>query len=166
MEAEPDQPEGAGTIGRPVADEHRRLLRPPQGRTAVRRARGATTPGSPGCGATSRRRAPTFSTSSRSRLKTGKVLTKVSPLAEWTDEGRLAVREGARHSAAAALRARVIRASAASRAPRCRSIRRTRGRAAGRARSSNAGFISSPPNRLWASGFRLQASGFRLRTSD
>ena len=43
------------------------------------------------------------------------------------------------------------RASAASRARRCRSIRRTRARAAGRARSSNAGFIfrrskSSTPN--------------------
>ena len=51
-------------------------------------------------------------------------------------------RKRARHSAAAALRRRATRASAASRARRCRSIRATIGRAAGAARSSNAGSTS------------------------
>ena len=40
VEPESDQPEGARAAGRPVADEHGRLLRAPQGRAAVRRARG------------------------------------------------------------------------------------------------------------------------------
>ena len=40
-------------------------------------------------------------------LPTGTMLRKVSPLAHWTHEGRLGVRQGARDPAAAALRSRL-----------------------------------------------------------
>ena len=83
MGAQPREPEGSRTIGRAVADEHGRLLRPHKiGRCSARSR--ITTRGSPVCAGTSRRRGPTFSTSNRSRFKTGKVLTKISPLAKWT----------------------------------------------------------------------------------
>ena len=39
VEPEPRQPARARAVARPVADEHRRLLRAPQSRTALRRAR-------------------------------------------------------------------------------------------------------------------------------
>ena len=79
VEAEPDQPEGAGTVGRPVADEHRRLLRAPQGRTAVRARSRATTPGSPGCGASSRRQRANLQHVEPFRLPSGKALTQGEP---------------------------------------------------------------------------------------
>ena len=68
---------------------------------------------------------------------------KVSPLAALDDARCVAVREGPRHPAAAALRARLHQHRLRAVHVRCRSIRTTRDRAAGRARSSSAGSISS-----------------------
>ena len=65
------------------------------------------------------------------------------PLAALDRARRVAVRQGPRHPAAARSTSSATRASAASRARRCRSIRTIRARAAGRARSSSAGFTSS-----------------------
>ena len=89
-------------------------------------------------------------------LKSGKALSKVSPLADGRERtsGSTRKRTIFRCCRSTSL---AIRASAASRAPRCRSIRRIRGRAAGRVRSSNAVSTSNPRNRLWALGFGLQA---------
>ena len=67
VEPEPDQPEGARAVrsasGRRAPTTAARATR--SGRCSARSK--GTTPGSPGCGATSRRHAPTFSTSSRLR---------------------------------------------------------------------------------------------------
>ena len=73
------------------------------------------------------------------RLPTGKVIRKVSPLADWTHERRVELRQGARHPAAAALRPRLHER-------RVRTVHlgathsRTLGRAAGKARSSSAAY--------------------------
>ena len=67
----------------------------------------ATTSGSPGCAASSRRRARTCRRSSRSPAERQGDSAKDQPAGALDDAGRVGVREGARHSAAAALRARL-----------------------------------------------------------
>ena len=111
-------------VARPVADEHRRrAARATRSGRCSRRSK-TTTSGSP---ALRREQSPTRANLAEVepfRCRSGKSLRKVSPLATWTTQGRLGLREGARHPAAAALRP-ATRASAASRARRCRSIRPT-----------------------------------------
>ena len=101
-----------------------------------------TTPGSRRFGAISRRRARTCKRRAvHAAERQGPA--QGQPARRLDDEGRVAVREGARHPAAAALRARLhehrLRAVHVAAA---RSVR-IRARAAGRARSSNAGFTSA-----------------------
>ena len=82
------------------------------------------------------------------RLPSGKIDPARRAAGRVDGEGRLGLREAARHSAAAALRRSATRASAASRARRSRSIPPIRARGAGRARSSSAGFTFSRSRRV------------------
>ena len=159
VESEPDQPEGARAIGRPVADEHRRLLRAPQGGTAVRRARGVRHLVHR---AAARPVAVTRQPAARRAVHAEERQGADARSARWrSGRGRMSGSTRRRTTFRCCRSTSLaIRASAASPAPRCRSIRRTRGRAAGRARSSNAAFTSSRRNRgLWASGSGLRALG-------
>ena len=76
-------------------------------------------------------------------LPGGRVLRKVSPLAGWTTQGCLGVREGARDSAAPALRARVHEHRMRAVHDAADRPRQTSDRADGAVRSWNAGFTSS-----------------------
>ena len=106
--AEPDQPARAGAAARLWQTESTEACcaRHKVG-AAVRGARAATTPGSP---ALRREQSPSRANLQEVepfRLPSGKVHPQVSPLAALDDAGRVGVREGARHPAAAALRARL-----------------------------------------------------------
>ena len=70
-------------------------------------------------------------------------LAQSAPLAGVDGAGRLELREASTTSRCCRSTSWATRASAASRARPCRSIRTTRARAAGRARSSSAGFTFS-----------------------
>ena len=86
--------------------EHRGVLREAQGRASLWR------PGGHDVWFTGLRREQSPSRAGLQevepfRLPNGQVLRKISPLAGWTDERRLGLRENARHSAVAALRSRL-----------------------------------------------------------
>ena len=104
VESEPDQPEGAGAVHRPLADEHGRLLRAAQGGTALRRARGVRHLVH---GTAARAVAVARQPSARRAVhaQERQAAAQGQPARGMDDEGRVAVREGARHPADAALRA-------------------------------------------------------------
>ena len=118
------------------------LLRPPQGRAALRGARSTTTSGSPACAASSRRRARTSSEVEPFRWRRATCCGRSarSPRGRPKTSGTTRRRTTSRccRSTSSA-----TPASAASRARRCRSIRPTRDRGGGRDRSWSAGFTSS-----------------------
>ena len=78
------------------------------------------------------------------RLPSGKTIQRVAPAGRVDGEGRLGATRSSTAFRCCRCTTSATRASAASRARRCRSTRRTRARDAGRARSSSAGFTSSP----------------------
>ena len=139
---EPGDASRRGAGAGPVADSTDGLLRAAQSRSAVRaRSRGYD------IWFTGLRREQ-----SPSRAPLGEVEPFTLPTVRccgrsarspaWTTQGRVELREGARRFRCCRSTPAATRASAASRARRCRSIRRTSDRADGAARSSSAGFIS------------------------
>ena len=158
MEAEPDQPAGARALGRPVADEHGRLLRAPQGGPALRRARRLRhLVHGPAPRAVAVARQPAADRAVHAEERQSR-----SARSARSRRGRRRTCGSTRRrttSRCCRSTSSATRASAASRARRCRSIRTTRARDAGRARSSSAGSTSSRP-----SSVRLQRTFIRRST--
>ena len=143
LEPQPDQParrasrrSGCGSRAR------RRAAAATRSSRCSARCR-TTTCGSPACGASSRRAAPTCRRSSRSRCRPARCCARSARSRSWTTREVWAYAQRARHSAAAALRPQGYTSIGCEPCTSLPSTRATIGRAAGAVRSSSAAFTFS-----------------------
>ena len=153
---------------RPLGNrEHAGLLRAPQGRAALRRARALRRlvhGAAPRSVAVARK--PAGGRAVQAAERDGDRRVGAARLLDGAR--RVEIRQGARHRAAAACTSWATRASAASRARRSRSIPTIPVPAAGRAKSSNAAFTSRPNRLPTPNGCRFPNSlcnGWRVPSS-